>query len=627
MRLLEELKRRKVTRVAGLYLVTAWLLVQVAETLLPLFGAPEWVLRSVVILLALGFVPALVASWTFESTPGGLAPDSGVDPGVRAAGNRRLDVATLVVAVIAIGLLAVDRFVLDGATSAADAARANDARLAAAASNAASEPAPDAAAVSGPSIAVLSFADMSADRANEYLGDGIAEEILNALAKVEALKVAGRTSSFRYKGKDVDLRELGRELGVAHVLEGSVRRQGDMLRITAQLIRTSDGFHLWSETYPGTMDDVFALQERIARAVTDELRVRLGSAQSARLVDAGTEHAEAYSLYLQASLIFHRRQGPRMAEAEAMLRRAVELDPSFARAWARMASLRAIARNYSSVDQSGSRAGVEEAARKAIAIDPNLAEPHAAMALNYGNTREFRQEREAFARALALDPEDVMTNLWHGTTLETTGYGNASEAALDRALERDPLLPIALLWRGMAHVSDGEIEIGERQLRLADEGGLAFAGLGLGQLAAMRGEVEAAASHYDTAFHALAADLPRETITTFARACAGDASVRAAALAGVDAVLANEPVAVPAVTVFVLLTLGETDRAFDLMGPAPLSNDPLVFGSLFRTMWPDARRSPRFPSLMRQVGLAALWDHEGAPDICRKAGDEWVCAP
>lgn len=624
--MLEELKRRKVTRVAGLYLVTAWLLVQVAETLLPMFGAPEWVLRSVVILLALGFVPALVISWTFESTPDGLVRDAGAGPVERAAGNRRLDIATLVVALLAIGLLALDRLVLDREPAAAEVAQAPRERDASTPSAVADAPSPNAPAVSEQSIAVLSFDDMSADGANEYLGDGIAEEILNALAKVEALKVAGRTSSFRYKGKDADLRDVGRELGVAHVLEGSVRRQGDRLRITAQLIRAADGFHLWSETFPGTMDDVFALQERIARAVTDELRIRLGAEQSARLVDAGTENAEAYSLYLQASLIFHRRQGPRMAEAEAMLHKAVALDPGFARAWARMASLRAIARNYRSVDQSASRAGVGEAARKAIAIDPTLAEPHAAMALNYGNTREYREERAAFARALALDPGDVMTNLWHGTTLETTGYGNASEAALERALERDPLLPIALLWRGMAHVSDGEIEIGERQLRLADEGGLAFAGLGLGQLSAMRGDVEAAARHYDAGFHALAADIPRETITIFARACAGDASARAPALAQVDAVLAGKPAAVPAITVFVLLTLGEIDRAFDLLGPAPTSNDPLVFGSLFRNVWPDARRSPRFPALMREVGLAALWDEAGAPDECRKVGADWICA-
>ena len=614
MRLVAELKRRNVIRMAALYLVGAWLAVQVAETLLPIFQTPDWVLKTIVSLLALGFVPALVFAWVFELTPDGLRRDAGnvtdASPKHRDRIARRLDVAVILL-LFAIGALVWWK---SGTPAAAPTAA----------------PAPVASAAStagrSPSIAVLAFADMSPGRDSEYLGDGIAEEILNALAKVDGLKVAGRTSSFSFKGKDIDLRDVGRQLGVAHVLEGSVRRQGEQVRITAQLIRTADGFHLWSETYPGTLDDVFALQESIARAVADELQLRLGTGQQAQLVDAGTGNGEAYALYLQASMIFHRRLGPRMAEAEAMLKKAVELDPGFARAWARMASLRAIARNYSSVDQSESRAGVDEAAQAAIAIDPTLAEPHAAMALNFGNTRRFADERAAFARALALDPDDIMANLWLGTTLETTGYLDASEARLDRALELDPLLPIALLWRGQAHVSDGELEIGERQLRLADESGLAFAGLGLAQLAVQRGLVDDAARHFETAFRALASDVPRESISAFARACAGDRAARAAALAEVDRVLAMKTAAVPSVVVYTLLSLGETERAFELLGPEPTSNDPLVFGTLFRDFWPDARRSPRFPELARQVGWAELWDREGAPDGCRKVGRDWVCS-
>lgn len=615
MQLLAELRRRNVIRIAALYLVGAWLVVQVSATVLPMFGAPEWVARTIVLILAIGFVPGLVLAWVFELTPEGLRRDAGTEAAPADSGRsaRKLDIAVILL-LLMVGAMVVWQRVEPAAPA---AVATSDAPVTESA----------AAAAPGPSIAVLAFADMSPGKDNEYLGDGIAEEILNALAKVEGLKVAGRTSSFRYKGRDEDLRVIGQALGVAHVLEGSVRLQGDQVRITAQLIRTADGFHLWSETYPGTLDDVFALQESIARAVTKELKLRLGAGQEARLVNAGTENGEAYALYLQASMIFHRRLGPRMAEAEAMLQKAVVIDPGFARAWARMASVRAIARNYSSVNQSDSRVGVEEAARKAIAIDPTLAEPHAAMALSLGSTRRYAEQRAEFAQALALDPDDLMANLWLGTTLETTGYLDASEARLDRTLELDPLLPIALLWRGQAHVSDGETEIGERQLRLADEGGLAFAGLGLAQLAAQRGDVETATRHFDVAFHALAVDLPRAKISTFARACAGDPTARAAALAEVDQVLAMKTAAVPAVAVYTLLTLGETDRAFDLIGPKPTSNDPLVFGSIFRNFWPGVRSSPRFPELARQVGWAELWDREGAPDGCRKVGDDWLCAP
>jgi tetratricopeptide (TPR) repeat protein len=218
-----------------------------------------------------------------------------------------------------------------------------------------------------------------------------------------------------------------------------------------------------------------------------------------------------------------------------------------------------------------------------------------------------------------------MANLWQGTSLASTGYSRRANEALDRALERDPLLPIALLWRGRAHLADGEHEVGERQLRLAGESGLAFAGLGLGRVAQTRGDVETAARHYDAAFHALAADVPRTTIAAFARACAGDPGARAPALAAVDALLAEKHEAVPAIALYVLLTLGETDRALDLLAPAPTSNDPLIFGSLFRDIWPEARKSPRFPEVARQVGLAALWDEFGPPDDCSRQGDDWVC--
>ncbi|MGH8030137.1 MAG: tetratricopeptide repeat protein, partial [Arenimonas sp.] len=502
MSLFAELKRRKVLKVGGAYLVVAWLAVQVASIALPSFEAPAWVMRVLILVALLGFPVTVALAWTFESTPDGVRLDAS------RTGTRRIAVITAVLVALALG------WYLRSEPSV-------HAEAPAAAVEPAAPAAPAAPVVADRSIAVLAFADMSEDNKSEYLGDGIAEEILNALAKVDGLKVAGRTSSFHFKGRNDDLREIGKALGVAHVLEGSVRRQGDQVRITAQLIRTADGFHLWSETYPGTMDDVFALQEQIAHSITDQLRIVLKGEQATRLVHAGTTNAQAYALYLQASSIFHRRQGPRMAEAETMLKDAIALDPGFARAWARIASLRAIAGNYHFIDQARSLAGVEEAAHKAIAIDPGLAEPHAAMGLSLGAVRRYREQDEQFARALALDPDDVIANLWRGTTLASTGYRKKANATLDHAMDIDPMLPIALLWRGLGHVSDGEIDIGERQLRLADDNGLAFAGLGLGQLSAARGDIDAAAANFTRAFHALAADFPDATISTFARASAG----------------------------------------------------------------------------------------------------------
>jgi TolB-like protein len=303
--LFNELKRRNVIRVALFYTIAAWLLVQVAETVLPLFDVPDGVLRGLVILLVLGFVPALVLAWVFELTPQGLKreTDPALSDAMREQGARRLNIAVIALLLLAIGLFGYERL------------RGNSALpppppVAQVPGEALPAPAP-AAAAEPQSIAVLAFADLSPDRDQEYFGDGIAEEILNALVRLPGLRVAGRTSSFHFKGRNEDLRTIGATLGVAHILEGSVRKQGERLRITAQLVRSADGFHLWSETYDGTDADIFALQERIAREVTRELKVALGTREDQRLVNAGTANPEAYALYLRATGIFNRREAER----------------------------------------------------------------------------------------------------------------------------------------------------------------------------------------------------------------------------------------------------------------------------------------------------------------------------
>ena len=240
MSLLAELKRRNVTRMAGLYLVASWLAVQVSSTILPMFGAPDWLARSIVVLLVIGFVPALVFAWVFELTPDGVKRESQVErsESVTADTARRMERQILVVFALALAYFAFDKFALAPRREAALVAGATDAARAGAGASAKQAP-------SDASIAVLAFADMSAAHDQEYLSDGMAEELLDALAKVPGLKVAGRTSSFYFKGRNESLEKIGAALGVAHVVEGSVRKQGDRVRITAQLIQARDGFHLW----------------------------------------------------------------------------------------------------------------------------------------------------------------------------------------------------------------------------------------------------------------------------------------------------------------------------------------------------------------------------------------------
>jgi len=301
MNFISELKRRNVIRMAGLYLVGAWLITQVAATVLPLFGSPDWIARSIVVLLMIGFIPALVIAWIFELTPEGLKRDAEVTPEQSIAPQtaRKMERSILALFAIALAFFGFDKFYLAPKREAALVSVATQAITEKAAQKEKSE--------NQKSIAVLAFENRSADKNNEYFSDGVAEEILNSLAKVKGLKVAGRTSSFFFKGKNESLSTIGKTLGVAHVLEGSVRKQGDKLRITAQLIRISDGFQMWSETFDGTDADIFALQEKIARQVTSELKVALNAGQQNRLIDTGTSSAEAYALYLQATAIFNRR--------------------------------------------------------------------------------------------------------------------------------------------------------------------------------------------------------------------------------------------------------------------------------------------------------------------------------
>src|SRR5256886_17254896 len=298
-----ELKRRNVIRMAGLYLVGAWLLVQVAGTVLPMFGAPEWLPRSVVILLALGFLPALIFSWVFELTPEGLKRDADVKPEESIAPQtaRRMNRTIIVVLMLALAYFAFDKFVLTPKRNAALVA-------------AASTPMADAH-----SLAVLPFVNMSGDAANEYFSDGISEEILNVLARTPELRVAARTSSFSFKGKTQEIPAIARELNVRMVLEGSVRKQDDRVRITAQLIDAKNGFHVWSETYDRKLQDIFAIQDEIAKAIGNELEVKLVRPAEKGKTSAGTRNLAAYDLYLRGIALWQTRRGDALWQALDLL--------------------------------------------------------------------------------------------------------------------------------------------------------------------------------------------------------------------------------------------------------------------------------------------------------------------
>jgi len=291
MSLLTELRRRNVIRMAGLYLVGAWLLTQVASTVLPTFDVPSWVLRALIIVLALGFVPVLIFAWVFELTPQGLKRDAEVKPEESIAPQtaRRMDRLIIAVLICALVYFGVDKFVLAPRRDAALVMQTTEHVTASAVA--------EKSMVNPRSIAVLPFVNMSTDMENEFFSDGLSEEILNSLARIDGMQVVGRTSSFQFKGKNDDLRTIGDKLGVASVLEGSVRREGDRARITAQLIRASDGIHLWSQTYDRTLKDTLAVQLDIAEQVAGALNVVLDDKQRERMRNAGVKNVDAFIAY------------------------------------------------------------------------------------------------------------------------------------------------------------------------------------------------------------------------------------------------------------------------------------------------------------------------------------------
>ncbi len=320
--LFQELKRRNVFKVGTVYVVLAWLLAQITDVFLEPFGAPDWVIKTVLLLLIIGFPLALLFAWAFELTPEGLKKEKYVDrsQSITHETGQRLNLAIIFILILALGYFAVDKFILEPG-------RHLETSEVAAQPVEAKEPAKEK------SIAVLPFVNMSDDAGNEYFSDGIAEEILNALAKVKDLKVAGRTSSFAFKGQNQDLREIGDALGVNHILEGSVRKAGAKVRITAQLIQVDDGFHLWSDTYDRELTDVFAIQDEIANAILEQLKARLVGGESVAVAATRT-NTEAYELYLLAKQrMYERTQLPLEAAAE-LLDRAIAIDPQYAPAYA-----------------------------------------------------------------------------------------------------------------------------------------------------------------------------------------------------------------------------------------------------------------------------------------------------
>src|SRR5438132_5013417 len=415
-----ELKRRNVYKVAIAYAIVGWLVIQVTATIVPALHLPESLTTAVVVLILVGFPVALVISWAFEATPQGLKCTENVPPEVAAAlptwSRRKFAVFIVGVAVIAAGLLAFQLFRTARSTITSSA--------------------------ENKSVAVLPFVNMSADKNDEYLSDGMTEELINLLARVPGLRVPGRTSCFAFKGKNEEdiFRKVGDQLHVGTVLEGSVRKAGDKLRVTAQLINVSDGYHLWSKDYDGDVKDILNFQSNVAEQVVQALQVKLGVEAARALAKKPTEDPEAHRLYLLGRYEFGKYREAGWSSSIRYYEQALKLDPNYALAYCGLAD------NYAYMGsvvmpEKEAIAKEKEFAQKALELDPELAEAHMSLALTLVADYDWRNGLKEFDRALELNPNLAFAYELQAWTVNGLGRFDEAIAKTRKAVELDPLNP------------------------------------------------------------------------------------------------------------------------------------------------------------------------------------------
>ncbi len=607
MSLFAELKRRNVIRVGIAYFVAAWLLLQITDVLSGVLGLPEFVGKAVFLVLLIGLVPVLVFSWAYEITPEGVKREAELAPGESTAhlAARKLDTAVIVMLLAVAALVLYDRLVPEtmGPTDTANRATSE------------SGPVPSAPLPNGTelSVAVLPFVNMSSDPDNEYFSDGVSEEILNVLADVKDMRVAARTSSFAFKDSSLGIAEIADKLGVDYVLEGSVRKSGDQVRISAQLIHAVDGFQLWSESYDRRLTSIFAIQDEIAANVADVLEVQL--------VDQGRNYTrvkdlepEMYEDFLKARFLLRRRNLADMDEAIRLLREIVAAEPGFPEGLAILAEGLTQRLNISRFRGLAAgpedRAEIEDLVSRALELEPELALAHLIDGYISSRDNDSLEVIRKMQRAAELDPSEPRSHHWLAMRYQMAGYLERAKSEGEIAVDLDPenanthgMLGTTLLLLG--EFSKAEAQFRE-QLRLGNPGAAA----NIIRAAVLAGEPERA--------RALVDELPW-----------GRPQDRERAERFLDAV--EDPALIPDFVSWVgqsperlradyeLFELGRFDDAFELTNAQ--------HGPAWADYWAEARTLPAFEARIEEARLPDVWDAIGPPPACRKVADRYDCGP
>ena len=437
MSFFNELKRRNVFRVAIAYLAGAWLLIEVAGTLFPAFGVPDWGVRFVVIVLSLGFLPALIISWAYEMTPEGLKREKDVvrDVSITHVTAKRLDGITIGLIVVALVFILADRLWLsprfaDQSVPPAEVVTDHE-----------QNPGPESIQSQYPpnSIAVLPFVNMSSDPEQEYFSDGISEELLNLLAKIPELQVISRSSSFAFKGEKTDIPTVAKKLNVALVLEGSVRKAGNHVRITAQLIEAQTDKHLWSETYDRELENIFVVQDEISAAIIEALKARLELEVVAAPRVIVAANTEAHDAYLRGRYLVVQRTQPTIEEAVREFEKAIALDPDYPLAHAELAITTLLLSIYGDLDKKDAIVQAQAHVERALTLDPKLAEAHAAAGFLLMESNAWNEAATALEQAIQINPNYSIVHTWMRNTLIELGRYEDAFLTSEEALRRDPL--------------------------------------------------------------------------------------------------------------------------------------------------------------------------------------------
>jgi TolB-like protein len=571
-----ELKRRNVYKVAVAYAVVAWLLMQIASQIFPFFEIPNWIVRMVILLLVIGFPVALIIAWAFEATPEGIKRTEAADAaGQRSHGGAWIYVV-LIGAALSVGLFFIGRYTAGRGTT----------RLSEAAT-----------VVPGKSIAVLPLINESGDPKDEYFSDGLSEELIAALAQISGLKVIGRSSSFRFKDRTEEPKTIGEKLGVSTLLEGTVRKQGDRVRIVAELINAADGIEVWNRTFDHELKDIFAVQQEIARAVAESLRVTLLGSEE-KSAQMATNNVEAHNAYLQGHFYSVRRNAEDYRKAIYYFDHAIQLDPNYALAYAERSEVWTVMG-----DLTGQRSTAFPKARsdaeKAVAIAPSLAEAHAAL----GWVRAFVEWKFAeglseLQRAKELSPANPTANDLLARVIVYTGRMEEAERQARQAVELDPLSAATQFTLGRVLFYAGKLDE-------AYAAGRKLAELQPSASSSHRWQVLVAVQRGDGETALREAQLePDDSIRPFELALAqyvrGDRKAADAALADL---IANSRDGLAYQVAQVYAVRGEVDKAFEWLQIAFDNHDGGMPSLLVDPLLRGLRDDPRYKNLVAKVGL------------------------